>query len=528
MGDRAAMLISLPHGQNVSGVAMWGLRLAGALVERGRPAGLVLHSEPAGCARIDAQIDPRVRVWRAPGPPLDACRGDLSPLIPVYRDAARELAERCGGRVIVSPNLHGESYGIAVALSLVEPEMIRVIGWQHSDIEYDRRVLEHYEPAISGFVGVSGAIAAALRQRLHGRAGDVQEIPYGVPLGPAVVHRRTGELKLLYAGRLEHHQKRVMALAALSRALSEREVRHRLTIAGDGPARSDLERGATTEMEFAGAITPEAVRALCETHDAFVLPSRFEGLSVAILEAMAAGCIPILARTRSGADQAVEDGVSGAIVDVSPDDDEAAVGSAMAMRLRALFGGDPGQSPDGLLDRMSFAARERAAAQFSLRAHADRVLALLDRVAASPPRPWPAARACAFSGGQSGAPGGSIPSDAPRRLARVLESLAGRMIAIHGAGSHTIALAAVLAASPARIVGITDDDRGRQGGGLLGWPIVAPQSAASLGATDIVISSWMHEGAIWERRGAYEAQGLRVHRLYPGPQGGGSCCPTAS
>ena len=100
----------------------------------------------------------------------------------------------------------------------------------------------------------------------------------------------------------------------------------------------------------------------------------------------------------------------------------------------------------------------------------------------------------------------------------LLESLAppGRAVVIHGAGQHTLQLAAVLAASPARIVAVADDDRQRQGQSLWGWPIIAPENAAKMGATDVVISSWMHQGAIWERRGVYESQRppLRVHRVY--------------
>ena len=41
-----------------------------------------------------------------------------------------------------------------------------------------------------------------------------------------------------------------------------------------------------------------------------------------------------------------------------------------------------------------------------------------------------------------------------------------------------------------------------------------PDDAAATGARSVVISSWMHESAIWKRREMLEAAGLRVFPLY--------------
>ena len=35
-----------------------------------------------------------------------------------------------------------------------------------------------------------------------------------------------------------------------------------------------------------------------------------------------------------------------------------------------------------------------------------------------------------------------------------------------------------------------------------------------LGATDIVLSSWLHQDDMWSRRAPLERHGLRVHRVY--------------
>lgn len=147
--------------------------------------------------------------------------------------------------------------------------------------------------------------------------------------------------------------------------------------------------------------------------------------------------------------------------------------------------------------------------------HADRVDAMLRACADAPARYWPANRPCAFGGdAASGAAGGSVPADAAARMRRVLESLAGEPVVIHGAGAHTRAIAGALADAPANILAITDDDRARHGATLWGWRIIAPEDAGSRGARHAVISSWLHEAAILARRETYERQGIRVRGLY--------------
>ena len=85
---------------------------------------------------------------------------------------------------------------------------------------------------------------------------------------------------------------------------------------------------------------------------------------------------------------------------------------------------------------------------------------------------------------------------------------------IHGTGRHTRQLIEVLTRSPATIVAFTDLDRQRHGRTLCDRPIVDPGEAATTGATDVVISSWINQQSIWGRRAEYERQGLAVHRLY--------------
>jgi len=523
--DRPGLLIALPQGLGVSGVNTWALRLVGELSRRGRRCGVIVHDEPEGYRGVRLGVPDGVRVFDARGLAGFGEAGcDWAGLMGVYRGAVRALG-RAGCPVVVSPNLHGDCYGLFAAMCASDPEILRVVGVQHSDIEYDRRLLMHYEPMVSAFVPVSAHIERVLGERLDCRRADVVRVPYGVEIGgvlPARSDIAGRALRLVYTGRFEHTQKRVMALVSMSDALVDAGVVHELVLVGEGPADSAVRSAAAERscIRVMGPTDAEGVRAELDRADVFVLASRYEGLCVSMLEAMGRGCAPVVARVESGADDAIEHGDCGLIVDVDHDgmsDEE--VGVAMAGVIACLVADGGGKA----VRSMGCAAWERGRLLFDLSVHADAWEGLIDRCAGGPARYWPMSRACAFSGGggsmmlAGGGPvgTGSVPADGEARLAEVLRSLAGRRVVIHGTGQHTRQLAGVFADSPCTIVGFTDDDANIHGKRLWHWPIVPPGDAvALLGATDVVISSWMHEGAIWNRRRVYESRGLRVHRLY--------------
>jgi glycosyltransferase involved in cell wall biosynthesis len=118
------------------------------------------------------------------------------------------------------------------------------------------------------------------------------------------------------AARLTEQKGVVYLLQALG-MLRERFPTLRVAIAGEGPLEEEL-RNAAVDLQVADRVLFLGPRLdipeLLQVFDLYALPSVWEGLPLAVLEAMAAGC-PIVASDVGGVASAVRDGVSGVLVE---------------------------------------------------------------------------------------------------------------------------------------------------------------------------------------------------------------------
>ena len=143
---------------------------------------------------------------------------------------------------------------------------------------------------------------------------------------------------------------------------------------GDGPDRHavaailDAEAPAGRVI-LGGRLQPGEVQVHMAECDALLLLSDYEGLPIAVLEAMACGVVPICLAMRSGIPDLVEDGVTGLVV---PDRDEGAIAA-----LRRLAE-DP-----SLRGRLGEAARARVVERYSVNAMVDGWDVMLREVAAA-------------------------------------------------------------------------------------------------------------------------------------------------
>ena len=123
---------------------------------------------------------------------------------------------------------------------------------------------------------------------------------------------------LLYVGRVSA-EKQIDRIKPVLEAIPQA----RLAIVGDGPYRESLEAHfAGTKTHFVGYLQGLELASAFASADAFVFPSRTETLGLVLLEAMAAGC-PVVAARSGGIPDIVTDGVNGYLFE--PDDPDGAI-----------------------------------------------------------------------------------------------------------------------------------------------------------------------------------------------------------
>ena len=240
----------------------------------------------------------------------------------------------------------------------------------HGDHDYYYDLATRHDRVIHAYVAYSRRMYQQLLAHLPHRADRIFYIPYGIPLPARVRTARPGPLRLIFAGRLEHGQKGVLELPAIDARLRERGVDVTWTIVGGGPD-SDTLRAmwpASATVTYRGSLkNAETIAALAD-HDVFVLPTRTEGLPVALLEAMGCGVVPVVSNIDSGVPDVMTAGVNGLLPEVGDV-------NGFADAIATLAGNRD------LLERMSAAGRRLVEERFEVRARTREYQALYARYA---------------------------------------------------------------------------------------------------------------------------------------------------
>ncbi|MFN8670157.1 MAG: glycosyltransferase family 4 protein, partial [Gemmatimonadaceae bacterium] len=351
----------------ISGVDIFAVHLVRALVSRGFDAE-ILVTRPDEPVPDPLPFPGDVPVRRLSVTPRTSWRAR-------WKGLADDL-ERDGAPVLYVPNYDWRHSGISPSLA----STVKIVGIVHSDDP------QHYEHALrlgdawNGIVAVSDAIAREVQALAPRFSQRLETIPYGVPVPSAAAPRtrRPGDpLRIVYAGRLARYQKRALDVVGVADALAARGIPFELVVAGGGPEQGDFLAAAARHLvggrlRFVGGIPNDMVQELLSRADAFLLPSAFEGLPVALLEAMACGAVPVVSDIRSGVRQVVRHAESGFLV--APGDVH---GFADRLAELAL---DPDRTT-----RMSVAAHAAVRdGPFTVDAMCDHYLDFFDRVASSP------------------------------------------------------------------------------------------------------------------------------------------------
>jgi glycosyltransferase involved in cell wall biosynthesis len=282
--------------------------------------------------------------------------------------------------VVLMNILRQSSFGPVIASLNGQGCRFHAISVVHSD-DYQ----EYYShvpviaPWVHHLIAVSPIVAQTTRQALpEGTTIPVSMLPCGVDC-PTQLRRsyQSCPIRLVHMGRLNQTQKRVLDLVPLVEALFRRGVPFNLSIYGVGWEDQRLRERLANHVQagrviFGGKCAhDELVRRLAD-YDVFVNVSEYEGTSVAMLEAMAQGCVPVVTCASSGVTEVIESGKNGFHAPVADME-------GLAEHIAKLAG-----SPK-LLQTLGSEAHRTVAQRYAMDQYADRFSALLGGVVTEEP-----------------------------------------------------------------------------------------------------------------------------------------------
>jgi colanic acid/amylovoran biosynthesis glycosyltransferase len=334
------VLFCLNGPNEINGPNVWLIRHLPLLQARGiEPRVLYLTHEPGKPCRFRAVLE-------AHGIAVDELR--------LCRFTEDSMAVLLRAIVAVRPDAFVPNYSAPAyfACRYAREAGIRTIGILHSDDPYYHDILDLFVAGekpwrLDGMVAVSDYLHDLARAAATPDT-RVLHATYGAPV-PETRAALPGEsLALLYVGRIVERQKRIRRVVNRLCAATEAVGGVRAVLYGEGPERDEvdalLRARDDDRVQLGGALAPDRMMAAMTRGHALVLLSDFEGLSIALMEAMACGLVPIVSDTRSGTGDLIQHGVNALVVD--PDDQPAFTDAVRRLR----------EEP-GLWARLSAAAR---------------------------------------------------------------------------------------------------------------------------------------------------------------------------
>lgn len=222
---------------------------------------------------------------------------------------------------------------------------VPVVSWQHNVFLKRGNIvaLRMTKNLTDLWVADSESVARVTRTRFRLKDDDVAIWPLfsADPAAPRARPAADGDVfRIGSLGRLNAHKGYdvlVHALAKIQQEAPDLSARFTVTIGGDGPARAELEALAkelgVTNFILAGY--QERPQDFLATLQAYVQPSRVEGLCISAHEAMQAG-LPTIVSDMGEMPLTVRDGITGFVVPVEAVDELAAA--------IIMLAGDPGRA----------------------------------------------------------------------------------------------------------------------------------------------------------------------------------------
>lgn len=202
----------------------------------------------------------------------------------------------------------GTGKGVIISNDVYELVMLSYYNTKKKVIQivhdgYNVKLSIQFESEIDAFICHSFFFYEMLQQLLPNRRDDIYHISYGIPItiSKSRLHENKTPLKLLFLGR--HDQaKGIFDLFLINEILKQMKIPVEWLIMGRGPETNKLKKQWEGEgnISFYAPENNYEILQVCGTQDILILPTKFEGFPVAMVEAMSMGCVPIVSDLPGG------------------------------------------------------------------------------------------------------------------------------------------------------------------------------------------------------------------------------------
>lgn len=371
--EKPGWVFTLQNGWRVGGIETWTLNIAAQLKLIGK--------------KVIVQNHTSSKIISSPGPDYKRSSFPMhyNQEIFSYAVSRKHVVEYAKQLPSIFVPHCSKVYPLLAHLSRTKYLTLRNIAVVHNPLDIAIDAAVYYESMFSKIIAVSHEISEKLKGKLPlERHRDVLTRPCSIEIpfefSADQFERKSGPIRLLYAGRIETKQKRIFDLIDIALRLREKGVPFVLTIAGEGPELPNLKLKVQAlklggEVQIIGPVPKSMMSELFQQHDLHLLPTNYEGTSVAMMEAAANYC-PTITYDVGGVGPYVEHNVSGYVFPIGAVDSVAEAVGFLCVNNDKMQG-------------MRRAARKSVEGN-SNQIYADWLVSLEQDIWHSEPRPFPA------------------------------------------------------------------------------------------------------------------------------------------
>jgi len=301
-------------GNFAGGPNSWLLRLIPGLIQRG------LQVTTLVIGKGESEECPFVCALRSKGYPLHFLNSGGSGQFLQYR--LRWIVAQLN---LLKPDVFVPNVTVAAyfATKWIQKAGIPCVGVIHSNDAFHHHLIDSFVLGESGqSVSAVVAVSEHIRKCINARQNSgltLERIPCGVPVPETIKRVKPAGLRVAYVGRFRQQQKRILDVTKAFCLASKVLPNASFTLLGNGPEKEAienliLEQNANPLVRIAEPLPPSDILEFMQTQDVIVLLSDYEGMPIALMEAMATGVVPVCLKEDSGISELISHGDNGLVV----------------------------------------------------------------------------------------------------------------------------------------------------------------------------------------------------------------------